>query len=146
MIVSKPKISTLFSIVIFLTLAFGIFIYAFINVQQSTDRLWWYIMIYTTGPIGLLVLLKVLLGIQIITIKKGKFNVRIPFKFKNVNFEGKDLENWNHSSLKTYGGEYEELKLKLKTGKEFSLSKQENTEYDKVLNYMNKKFKKLQLK
>jgi hypothetical protein len=144
MIVSKPKTSTLFSISIFLLLAFGLFTYSFLQAQQTNDRFWWYILLYTSGPIGLLVLLKVLLGIQIIEIKKEKFKVRVPFKFRNITFDGKELDFWEHTVMKTYGGQYEELILQLKSGKKYSLSKQENTEYDKVLNYMKKKYKKIQ--
>lgn len=144
MIVSKPKRSTLFSIGVFLLLTFSLFIYSVISVTETNDKTWWYLIIYTSGPIGLIVLIRILTSIKIITIRKEKFEFKVPFKFQKIAFDGKELAEWNHTIIKTYGGLYEELNFKLQSGKELSLSKQENTEYDKALNYMKKKFKKLQ--
>ncbi|WP_422360156.1 hypothetical protein [Reichenbachiella sp.] len=144
MIVSKPKIGTLFSVGLFIFIAFGIFIYGIVQIQSATDRLWWYILIYTSGPIGLLVLLKILFSLKTIKISKEKFEAKFPFKFKKISFSGKDIDHWFHTSIKTYGGLYEELTINLSSGKQLVLSKQENTEYDKTLNYLKKKFKKLE--
>jgi len=144
MIVSKPKIGTLFSVGLFITLAFGVFIYSVIQVQSATNRTWWYVLIYTSGPIGLMVLLKILFSLKTIKISKEKFEVKFPFKFTKYTFGGKEIDHWYHTSIKTYGGLYEELTIKLTSGKQLALSKQENTEYDKTLNYLKKKFKKLE--
>ncbi|WP_420582938.1 hypothetical protein [Reichenbachiella sp.] len=144
MIVSKPKIGTLFSVGIFIFIAFGIFFYGVVQVQSTSDKLWWYILIYTSGPIGLLVLMKILFSLKTIKISKEKFEARFPFKFKKISFNGKEIDHWFHTSIKTYGGMYEELTIKLASGKQLILSKQENTEYDKTLNYLKKKFKKLE--
>ncbi|MDW3209272.1 MAG: hypothetical protein R8N23_05360 [Reichenbachiella sp.] len=144
MIVSKPKIGTLFSVGLFIFIAFGLFIYGIVQIQSATDRLWWFILIYTSGPIGLLVLLKILFSLKTIKVSKEKFEARFPFKFKKISFTGKDIDHWFHTSIKTYGGLYEELTIKLLSGKQLVMSKQENTEYDKTLNYLKKKFKKLE--
>lgn len=144
MIVSKPKIGTLFSVGLFIFIAFGIFIYCIVQIQSATERLWWFILIYTSGPIGLLVLLKILFSLKTIKVSKEKFEARFPFKFKKISFTGKDIDHWFHTSIKTYGGQYEELTIKLLSGKQLVMSKQENTEYDKTLNYLKKKFKKLE--
>lgn len=144
MIVSKPKIGTLFSVGVFIAIAFGAFIYGLIEIQTADDRTWWYVLVYTSGPIGLLVLMKILFSLKTIKIGKEKFEVKFPFKFTKYSFSGKEIDHWFHTSIKTYGGLYEELTIKLSSGKQIALSKQENTEYDKTLNYLKKKFKKLE--
>lgn len=144
MIISKPKIGTLFSVGLFIALAFGLFSYGLMQIQTATDRIWWYVMVYTSGPIGLLVLLKILFTFKTIKVSKEKFEIRYPFKFQKYTFTGKEINHWSNTTIKTYGGLYEELTIALSSGKKLSLSKQENTAYDKVLNYMKKKFKRLQ--
>lgn len=144
MIVSKPKIGTLFSVGVFIALAFGVFIYGMIQIQSATSRTWWYVLTYTSGPIGLMVLLKILFSLKTLKISKEKFEVKFPFKFRKYSFGGKEIDHWFHTSIKTYGGLYEELTIKLISGKQLAVSKQENTEYDKTLNYLKKKFKKLE--
>ncbi|MBU2912537.1 hypothetical protein [Reichenbachiella agariperforans] len=144
MIISKPKVTTLFSISIFLVLAFGALIYGLLNITESDSKTGWYILIYTSGPIGVVVLLKVLTGLKYMRIGKEKFDLKMPFRFSRLRFDAKDIEKWSHSSIKTYGGQYEEVTWRLKSGKEFGLSKQENTDFDKVLRYMKKKLKKLE--
>jgi len=144
MIVSKPKISTLFSISIFLALAFGLFIYGLIQVHKSDSRVLWMILIYTSGPIAMVVLIKVLTGLRFVRAGKDKIEIFYPFKFSTVRFDGQDLQAWKHQSIKTYGGLYEEITWQLKSGKHFSVSRQENSEYDKLLKYMKSKFKKFE--
>lgn len=146
MIVSKPKFNTLFSISIFLILAFGLFIFGLFKVNNSEDRTLWMILMYVSGPIGLVVMIKTLSGLRYIKISKQKFEFRFPFKLTSIKFEGKDIDVWKHQAIKTYGGMYEKITLRLKSGKELSLSKQENTEYDKALKYMRSKFKKIEMK
>ncbi|UXX77813.1 hypothetical protein N7E81_10565 [Reichenbachiella carrageenanivorans] len=144
MIVSKPKIGTLFSVGLFITIAFAAFIYGLTQIQSATDRSWWYLLVYTSGPIGFVVLVKILFSIKTVKVSKEKFEVKFPFKLSRYAFGGKEIDHWFHTSIKTYGGLYEELTIKLTSGKQLALSKQENTEYDKMLNYMKKKFKRLQ--
>ncbi|UXP30729.1 hypothetical protein N6H18_10230 [Reichenbachiella agarivorans] len=144
MIVSKPKISTLFSVSVFITIALGLFVYGILNINDAESKIGWYLLIYTSGPIGIVVLLKILMGVKIMKIAKEKFELNMPFQFKRLKFESKELEKWSHSSIKTMGGKYEEITWRLKSGKEFGLSKQENTEFDKVLRYMKKKLKKIE--
>ena len=98
MIISKPKTGTLFSIFIFVSIAFSLFIYGLVAIQETNDRIWWLVLIYTSGPIGLVVLIKVLFGLKLIIISKEKFEIRFPFKFIRVKFDGKDLVGWEYSA------------------------------------------------
>ena len=143
MILSKPKIRTLFSVGLFVLSAFSLFGYGVFQAQQTNERIWWFLLIYTSGPIGFVVLIKILTGIQYLKVGKEKFEFFSPFKFKKTTFTGKQLEQWTSEKIKTYGGMYEEIIWKFTDGKEFKISKQENTEFDQVVKYMTKKFKKI---
>ena len=144
MIQSKPKVSTLFSIGAFLVIAYSVFIYASLNILQSdTYSTWSLILIFTSGPIAIAVTLKTFWGVQLIEISKEKFTIKYPFRFSEKKFTGKEIDVWQIEQIKTFGGLYEELIWHTKSGKKYSISKQEHTEFDKALNYMNKKFKKL---
>jgi len=144
MIQSRPKVSTLFSIGVFLIIAYAVFIYAFLNISQNDSyNTWSLILTYTSGPIAIAITLKTFWGIKLIEISKEKFTIKYPFRFSVKKFTGKEIESWELDKIKTYGGAYEELIWYTKSGKKYSISKQEHTEYDKALNYMNKKFKRL---
>lgn len=145
MVNSKPKVSTLFSVGIFLVIAYGVFIYSLINYLNSEiPSTMTLILIIATGPIAIVITLKTLLGVKFIEINKEKFSVNYPFRFKKIKFSGKEIVSWKIDQIKTLGGLYEELIWKLKSGKQYSMSKQEHTEFDKARSYMAKKFKKLQ--
>lgn len=145
MIQSRPKISTLFSIGIFLLISYAVFIYVFLEILQSnTYNTWSFILMFTSGPIAIVVTLKTFLGIKLIKISKERFTFKYPFQFSRKKFVGKEIVSWELNKIKTYGGTYyEELIWHIKTGKKYAISKQEHTEFKKILNYMNKKFKKI---
>lgn len=145
MISAKPKANTLFSIGIFLSIAYGATIYFAIDISQSNDpEIFTYLLLYAIGSIAVAVTLKTLWGVKIVTINKEKFDVQYPFRFKKMKFSGKDLAYWSTESIKTYGGIYEEMILVTNEGKKISLSKQEHSDYDKTRQYMLKKFKRIQ--
>ena len=116
---------------------------AFFQIRSQQHLFWWYFLCYTLGPIGLLVLAKILLGIKILKVRKEKFDVCLPFRLHKKTFGAKDLKSWTHTKIKTYGGVYEQITLQLKSGKTYAFSKQENTACDKLLSYMKKKFSKI---
>lgn len=142
MIQARPKISTLFSISIFLIIAYAVFFYTLLG-QNGSYGIWSLIIIFSSGPIAIAVTLKTFWGVKLINITKEKFTIKYPFRFSERVFSGKDLDSWKLDKIKTYGGEYEELIWITKSGKKYSISKQEHTEYDKALNYTIKKFKRL---
>lgn len=144
MINAKPKPNTLVSIGIFLVIAYGVAIYTFIGMLDASDiGMMSYLLFYTSGPIAVVVTLKTAWGYKTVKISKERFNVKYPFRFKEVKFSGKELERWKVSSIKTLGGVYDEMELITKTGVKISLSRQEHSDYDKAYNYMIKKFKRI---
>jgi hypothetical protein len=145
MVNSKPKVGTLFSVGIFLAIAYSVFIYSLTTyLGAQIPNTLTIILLLTTGPIAVVITFKTLFGLKFMEINKEKFSVNYPFRFKKVKFSSKDLESWKIDEIKTFGGLYEELIWKTKTGKQYSISKQEHTDFDKAKSYMVKKFKKIQ--
>ena len=142
MIVARPKTNTLFSISIFVAAAFALFVYGMTELRKPEASYMWFILVYSTGPIGLVVLIKVLLGWKIVRIGKDKLEINFPFKFSRKKLDGKEIMGWKKNTIKTFGGVYEEIICEFNSGDSFTLSRQEHTEFDKTLKYMSKKYKK----
>lgn len=144
MIVVKPKINTLFSIGVFLIIVFSLFI-VMVNQYLSYTRPPLYITLIMagSGALGFSILLKYLWNLKTIAIGKEKFEINYPIRFKKVLFSGKDIVKWNEVKIKTWGGNYAELTIQFADGKKLNLSQQEHTDYDKTINYLIKKYKKL---
>jgi hypothetical protein len=140
MIVSKPKISTLISLGIFLALVFGVLIYNFLQYYasgyQSVLNL---LLMAVLTPIGIGILIKILVGYRIIAIGKNKINIRFPLRFINYDVRLNEISKWKETRIKTFSSWYHELEIQSSSGKKIKLSKQEHTEYDRVLNYLGKK-------
>lgn len=144
MINARPKTSTLFSIIVFLIIVFGAFAYALMQFLSDTKgSMFILILMYSSGPIGIAVLLKTVWGIKIVKITKERFEIRYPFRLQKFRFTGKDIQSWHIETIKTFGGKYEEMTVNMNTNRKITLSKQEHTDYDKARKYMEKKFKKL---
>jgi hypothetical protein len=144
MIVIKPKINTLFSIGVFLILMFSLF-GVMVNQYVSYTRppLYITLLMVGSGALGFSILLKYLWNLKSISIGKEKFEIYYPIRFKRVLFSGKNIVKWNEVKLKTWGGNYSEITIHFTDGKKLNLSQQEHTDYDKTINYLIKKYKRL---
>jgi hypothetical protein len=96
-----------------------------------------------SGALGFSILLKYLWNLKTISIGKEKFEISYPVRFKKVLLSGKQIVKWNEVKIKTWGGNYAELTIQFADGKKLNLSQQEHTDYDKTINYLIKKYKKL---
>ena len=144
MIVVKPKINTLFSIGVFLIIVFGLF-GLMVNQYVSYTRppLYITLLMVGSGALGFSILLKYLWNLKTITIGKERFEISYPIRFKKVLFSGKNIIKWSEVKIKTWGGNYAELTIQFADSKKINLSQQEHTDYDKTVNYLIKKYKKL---
>ncbi len=144
MIVVRPKVNTLFSIGVFLILIFSFF-GVMINQYLSYTRppLYISLLMVTSGALGFAILIKYLWNLKTISIGKERFEVRYPVRFRKIIYSGKEIIKWQEVKIKTWGGNYAELSIHFNADKKLDLSQQEHTEYDKTINYLNKKYKKL---
>ena len=139
MIICKPKSSTVFSISAFATICFGTLIFL---VWNATDRIknppYFYPLIIGLAAIGLFLTLRLVFGYKTVTAQNGMITVRQKFLFRHRQYDLKTLLDWEEIVIKTFNGEYRQLKLDFPSGK-LQLSKQEYTNYEKLKSYIRQK-------
>lgn len=146
MIVAKPKISTLFSLGIFVALCLAISGYAIGHMLSGKTILWYH---YTLGiiffPIGLGLLLRMLLGYRVIRVGKERFEVHFPSRFTRRTYKLKDIQEWKETAVKTVSGTFKEIEVLFNDQKKITVSIQEHTDYKPLLKYLQKKCAKLKI-
>lgn len=147
MITSKPKKATLFSVTIFLLLAYGLLFYTIFRFFSDAEKaLYQYVLIIILAPIALGVTFKILFDYKVLQVAKEKIWVKYPFRFKKQNFNLIKLEYYEETLIKTGNGVFMQLKIHFDEGSSVKLSRQENTEYDKITAYLRKKYKQKERK
>jgi len=146
MIVAKPKISTLFSLSIFILLCFLVSGYA-IGYMLSGKSIEWYH--YTLAiiffPIGLGLLFRMLLGYRVVRVGKEKFEVHFPSRFTTRTYKLKDISQWKETAVKTVSGTFKEVEILFNDRKKITVSIQEHTDYKPLIKYLQKKCAKLKV-
>jgi len=140
MIISKPKKTTLFSLGIFLIMVFAVILYNYKSYYESAFTSYLNLgIIIVLFPIGVGISIKILVGYKIITAGKNKISIRFPLRFIGYEINLKDIVSWKEKRIKTFNSSFHELEIRSSTGKSIRLSKQEHTDYEKILNYLSKK-------
>ncbi len=137
MLISKPDIKTLSALAAFLFLNFSILFYLlFTQIGNKQTPIYIYLLLLLLLVIGLVVLIKVVRGYKTLTIDKQKIKVKYALSYKN--FEGKlnELDSWEEIIIQTKKKPFKELKLKFRKGNIVKITNQENTNYKKVYQYM----------
>ncbi|MDH5366612.1 MAG: hypothetical protein OEW67_06465 [Cyclobacteriaceae bacterium] len=145
MITSKPKTSTILSITIFSIPLLIMGIYGFSYLLENPE--WYHYAMAVVGtPIGTGLLLRQLVSYKTITIGKKKIILNYLMKGKPTSYLLKDLDYWKENIVKTASGTYKETEIKLTEKIKLTISKQEYSNYDKVVNYLRKNYSKKSLK
>ncbi len=142
MIQSKPKNSTLFSLSLFLILAYGVGIGTALTVPSSPA--YWYLIPLLFLVTAVAITLKVLWGYQTIQIKGEQWKVKNLIGPDNA-FNSKEIEWWKETEIKTAGGPYKELHIHAKGNVNLKVSLQEHTEYKKIIKKVKSKYPKKQI-
>jgi len=146
MIVAKPKVSTLFSLGMFIAISLSASGYAIGRFFSGGTMLWYhYALSFIFFPIGMGLLFRLLLGYRVVTISKGRFDVNFPSRFSKKSYKIKELDQWKEVEVKTISGTYKEIELVFDDKKKLSFSMQEHTDYPKLKKYLNKKCAKLKV-
>ena len=149
MIVSKPKVQTLISISLFIGIALSssIVMYWYYG-QQEGGGAWWLPMLAAlVGSLGLAVAVRYFSAYKVLRIAKEKIDVHFPFLFSRKRYAIKDIKAWREENIKTKNGNYRELQLYIEGRKRYiRVSLQENTEYKKLVSYLQKKAGRKMLK
>lgn len=130
MILSKPKRSTLFSLSLFLILAYGIGIWTALALPSSPA--YWYLIPIICLITAVVITLKVLWGYQIIQINGAQWKIKYLIRADHA-FYSKNIEWWKETEIKTAGGPYRELHIHTLDSVNVKVSLQEHTEYEKIL-------------
>ncbi len=143
MIRSKPKKSTLFSLSLFLILAYGVGIWTALTVPSSP--FYWYLIPIMCFITAVIITLKVLWGFQTIQIQGDHWKVKHLVRSDST-FTSQDIEWWKETEIKTAGGPYRELHIHVKSGINLKVSLQEHTEYQKIIKRVRSKYPKKRIK
>jgi len=143
MIVSKPRLNTIFALSIFLVLVFGSF-FLLLDSLLSNESYFIVKLILTpiTLVIALLVLGKLLGAIKIVKAGNNKLDIFFPISRSRIDLPLEQIKGWREDVVKTKQGEFRETKIVYGKKKVIKLSNKENTEYEKLLKYLNQKAKK----
>ncbi len=140
MIVVKPKINTLLSLGIFITICLSVSGYT-LSVMIGSNSIQWYqyLIVLILTPLALGILFKTLLGYKRVEVGKNKITVYHPIRFSNQSYQVKEIRQWTEQNVKTAGSTFKELNILFDSGKKLSLSLQEHTNYLDLLKYLKKK-------
>lgn len=143
MIISKPKLSTLFSLGVFLILAYGLAAYFFVQVVQApTSSSWMVIGLGVTAGIAVAVSVKTIMGYKQLFVSKNRLEVRYAFNLLSRKYYFKELAFWKETNIKTFSGQFKELSIHFSNGKSVKLTWQENSNYEKVSAFMQRNYKR----
>jgi len=144
MTVSKPKFSTLFSLGVFLLLAFALAVWSVVN--WPADAVWYrYLISVFLWLVALLVSWKVLGGYRTIKLNKEKWRIDYLLFRKSRTFKTAEIEWWRLSEIDTKGGKYQELHL-FAIGTHIKVSPQEHTSFPQILSHLQRKCPKKRIK
>ena len=139
MIISKPKPSTIFSIMMFALPLLAAGIYG-VYILKTGKALWYhYLYMIGFGPVALGLILRQIFGYKTISIGKDKITISSLLKRKNVIHSLKQLQQWNETNIKTPSGNYKQLEVVFEDQRKVVISMQEHTEYHQVIKYLKKK-------
>lgn len=139
MIVSKPKGNTVFSLSMFLIICYSLVGYTLYQYLSHEEQFWYqYGILIIITPIAISVSIKVARTFKIVNLGKGQMTVKYPILFKVRKYNLKQLEQWEETIIKTQGTVFKQLIMRFEKEK-VGIANQENTEYDKIFEYLRKK-------
>ena len=147
MLVSKPNIKTLFSLLVFLAVDFGLLAYLYlVPLQELGAPFYLQLLMGILGLVALIILWKIVGAYKILSIQKKKIKVRYPLRTGSFESHLNNLVNWQETIIKTNNTQFKELKMKFEPDNVVKISLQENTNYGKVLDFLKRNAPKKELK
>lgn len=139
MIVCKPKSSALFSVGAFAVICYSILLVVVWNAAGRVKHpAYYYPVVIGLAALGLFLTLRLVLGYKTVTANNGMLTVKQKFLFRHLQYDLKNLLDWEEIVIKTFNGEYRQLKLSFSAGM-LQISKQEYTDYEKLKAYVRQK-------
>lgn len=142
MIVSKPKVTAVFSLTVFIIICLSVAYVGLNNMIESGEWRWYnYLTVYGFGPLAFILSLRVLFNYKIVSVGKGRVEVWYPFRLTKKKFKAVEMESWKEDIVKTGKTKFRQLKISF-SGFTVKLSNQENSSYPKIYGYLDNRFKK----
>jgi len=135
MLVSKPKINALFAIGVFAVICLSLSLVNLNIIFQGGSRWYNYLIVLTVLPMALVIIVRQLINYKVISAGTNSIKVVYPFMKKSFSITLKDLVSREETVIKTKNGHFKELTL-LSDRRRLKLSIQENTNYEKIKNYL----------
>ena len=139
MIVCKPKGATLFSLGAVAFICYGAGLFLFLGTSYRTQHPS-SLHLFAAGLllVALLLTLRLAFGYRIILAQNGKVTVRQQLLLRHRRFDLRDLLDQEEIVIKTFNGEYRQLKLRFTNG-QFRISKSEYANYERLKSYVGQK-------
>ena len=147
MIISRPKIQTVFSLTVFTTVILVSLFYFSIPLLKFSDvPAWRYFVAGILLLTASLLLHKLIFDYKIIKISHDRVHIYYPFRFFKTVQDIKALGAWQQTIINTKKSEFRQLKLVFVNKGYVKISNQENSEYDKIYQYIKRKAPKKEVK
>ena len=147
MIISRPKIQTVFSLSIFTTVILVSLFYSSIPLLKFREvPAWHYFVAGILLLTAALLLHKLIFNYKIIKISHDQVHIYYPFRFFKTVQDIKTLGAWQQTIINTKKSEFRQLKLVFVNKGYVKISNQENSEYDNVYKYIKRKAPKKEVK
>ncbi len=141
MIVCKPKPAIQFVLFALLAVAYGISFLLIGYVAQGKQSIWLFGGLLISLVITILFTIRVLIGQKILLVDKGKITIK--YLFRTYSFDSQSITAWEEIEIKTFNNQvFKQIDLILGNQK-VSVSQQEHTDYDKLLQFLKKIKKKV---
>lgn len=140
MIISRPKVSTLVSLGIFLIIAYGLGAWSIWSLPMNESPPFYrYVLSAVILIVALAVTIKVLWGYRTLKLDKDRWKISYLMKPGEKTFKSGEIRWWEITDIKTKGGSYQQLHINTEIGEGVKLSPQEHTEYQRIIKYLKKK-------
>ncbi|NJN42009.1 MAG: hypothetical protein HC811_07115 [Flammeovirgaceae bacterium] len=143
MIVSKPQTSTLSSFLIFLIISMGLFFFNLYIVWFDPFAKWYsYLVLAILGPIILFIFYKMIIQYKVIHFGNNEIEIRFPVRRLVKSYKLSDAMEWSEAIVSTgKNSQYKELSILFSDGFKISMGHREYTDYNKMVNYLDKKIR-----
>ncbi|MCB9235847.1 MAG: hypothetical protein H6581_29635 [Bacteroidia bacterium] len=142
MIESRPKSAPLYALGIFLLIVFGV-IGMVLYFMATGPRAWYhYLLLAGMLPVGIGVLAKVVGSNKILFLDKDSLTVRFPLRFSKRVYTWKSLQSWEEILIPTKSSDFKVLEMVFERGAKISLSATENSHYEEIKAFLQKRFGK----
>jgi hypothetical protein len=139
LIVSRPPTTTIVSFTIFLIITLVVLV---MNLISLTNQAFWYtyLIIVLLVPIAGLVIYKIFLRYKIIRMGNNQVEIQFPALRKKYHYSVNDVISWTENVVKTgKNSVYKELEIRFADKRKLSFGHKEQTEYDRIINYLTQK-------